>query len=200
MPAHRSSSFPSSSPVGYWRFPDTSPADPATRALHDRLRAESADLSIPVAGSCALSPEDRAQLASYLKAPHHQRVGYCGASTCRCCGRANGCDDVSDGTYVWPEGLAHYVVDHAVALPAEFVAHVLAGGSVPHVEIREGWVAAQRGRPTRVYVRDALRESPEAVDAFLRSVSSDEQFLAGWEARRVRVTFRGDLPEQVEEI
>lgn len=32
--------------------------------------------------------------------------------------------DLTDGVYVWPEGLAHYVKAHAVRLPDDFLAHV----------------------------------------------------------------------------
>jgi hypothetical protein len=38
-----------------------------------------------------------------------------------------GSGELSDGRYVWPEGLAHYVAEHGVRLPNEFVHHVLAG-------------------------------------------------------------------------
>jgi hypothetical protein len=31
---------------------------------------------------------------------------------------------MTDGVYCWPEGLAHYINEHDVRLPAEFVAHV----------------------------------------------------------------------------
>ena len=199
MPARRSELFPSSTPVGYWRFPVLSSADPAMQELFDRLRAQTMDLPEPVAGSCTLSADDRARLAAYLSAPH-QRAAFCGSSDCRCCGRSNGHEDVSDGTFVWPSGLAHYVADHAVELPAEFVAHVLAGGSTPPVEVLEGWVAARRGEAARLYVRAGLRESPEAVAAFLRTITADADFLASWEARRVRVTFRGDVPEALEDL
>lgn len=48
-----------------------------------------------------------------------------GYSTCRFCGRENGCAELTDGTYVWPEGLSHYVREHAVRLPARFVDHIL---------------------------------------------------------------------------
>lgn len=47
-----------------------------------------------------------------------------GYSTCRICGlERNGTSDLSDGTYLWPEGLAHYVEAHNVRLPNEFVEH-----------------------------------------------------------------------------
>lgn len=37
-----------------------------------------------------------------------------------------GTAEQTDGVYVWPEGLAHYVAEHNVRLPKEFVNHVLA--------------------------------------------------------------------------
>lgn len=49
---------------------------------------------------------------------------YMGYSPCRLCGMNNGALELSDGVYVWPEGLRHYVVDHDVRLPQEFVSHV----------------------------------------------------------------------------
>ena len=48
-----------------------------------------------------------------------------GCSTCRFCGRENGCAELTDGTYVWPEGLSHYVRERAVRLPAGFVDHIV---------------------------------------------------------------------------
>lgn len=59
---------------------------------------------------------------------HHLRRGmlaraWMGLSTCRICGELNGSLDLTDGTYLWPEGLAHYVAEHGVRLPARFVEH-----------------------------------------------------------------------------
>ena len=48
-----------------------------------------------------------------------------GWSTCRLCGRPNGSRDHTDDVYVWPEGYVHYVRDHAVRPPADFIAHAL---------------------------------------------------------------------------
>jgi hypothetical protein len=52
---------------------------------------------------------------------------YRGYSHCRFrCGiesRLMGSCDLTDGSWVWPQGLAHYVETHAVALPDEFVTH-----------------------------------------------------------------------------
>ncbi|MFF7456750.1 hypothetical protein [Kitasatospora sp. NPDC008115] len=47
-----------------------------------------------------------------------------GVSRCRLCSRANGSRDFTDGRYLWPEGLAHYVLDHNVRLPDEFLEHI----------------------------------------------------------------------------
>jgi hypothetical protein len=38
-----------------------------------------------------------------------------------------GSQDLTDGHWIWPEGLWHYVQDHAVRLPDEFVATAVAG-------------------------------------------------------------------------
>ena len=51
-------------------------------------------------------------------------ASWMGASTCRLCSCSNGSRDLTDGYYLWPEGLAHYVLVHAVRLPAEFFAHI----------------------------------------------------------------------------
>jgi hypothetical protein len=47
-----------------------------------------------------------------------------GTSMCRICGRENGNKEYSDGTYVWPEGFAHYIREHAVKPPRAFLDHV----------------------------------------------------------------------------
>lgn len=68
---------------------------------------------------------DRDAVADYLGRGFVVRA-YMGYSPCRLCGQNNGCLELSDGTYVWPEGLAHYVTDHDVRPPERFVAHALA--------------------------------------------------------------------------
>lgn len=51
---------------------------------------------------------------------------FMGYSPCRICGENNGAVEYTDGTYVWPAGLAHYLYHHAVRLPDELVAHARA--------------------------------------------------------------------------
>lgn len=47
-----------------------------------------------------------------------------GLSECRFCGEHVGSLEFTDGVYVWPEGLAHYIQEHSVRLPAAVVDHV----------------------------------------------------------------------------
>jgi len=48
-----------------------------------------------------------------------------GFSSCRICGHVpNGSKCLTDGTYQWPEGLAHYVREHNTPLPQDFLDHI----------------------------------------------------------------------------
>jgi len=102
--------------LGYWRD-ETAPDWPDPRDLIDP----------------SWDAATRDAVVAYLKAG---RVPWTqlGFSTCRICGKPNGCSELTDDTYVWPEGLAHYVADHGVRLPEEFVTRALdAGKSRPSV-------------------------------------------------------------------
>ena len=48
-----------------------------------------------------------------------------GSSRCRICGCYNGSGEFSDGVYLWPEGLSHYLKEHDVRLPDRLVKHFL---------------------------------------------------------------------------
>jgi hypothetical protein len=63
---------------------------------------------------------------------------FLGLSHCRFCSCLNGSGELTDGTYYWPEGLAHYLEKHQVSLPRRFVDHVLLGRKVrPLVKARD---------------------------------------------------------------
>lgn len=68
--------------------------------------------------------EERDLVVSYLKTGLIARA-YMGYSRCRVCGKENGDLELSDGVFVWPDGLAHYVEMHDVRPPTRFVQHVL---------------------------------------------------------------------------
>jgi hypothetical protein len=69
-------------------------------------------------------PHDRERIIDYLNSGAAISA-YGGYSYCRFrCGVADeemGCSDLSDGVWMWPRGLAHYVEKHNVKLPDAFV-------------------------------------------------------------------------------
>ena len=77
-----------------------------------------------------LDARSLAALLLYLRSAP-QFVAYRGLSWCRfSCGvdkRTMGNREFSDGLWVWPEGLAHYVEHHDVFLPDEFVSRAISG-------------------------------------------------------------------------
>lgn len=50
---------------------------------------------------------------------------YLGWSTCRICGCQNGSSELTDGAFVWPEGLAHYIEEHNVKPPELFIKYIM---------------------------------------------------------------------------
>ena len=71
---------------------------------------------------------DRQLLLKYLA--HGTRfMSYLGYSFCRFqCGIGDsemGASCFTDGKYVWPEGLSHYITQHNVWLPKAFITHVI---------------------------------------------------------------------------
>lgn len=69
------------------------------------------------------SADERREVARYLS-NGTVVVEYRGLSPCRFCGQDNGHREFTDGTYQWPEGLAHYLWVHEVRLPVAVVAHI----------------------------------------------------------------------------
>lgn len=68
--------------------------------------------------------EERDIVIKYLKS--HPAVNYWkGYSWCRLDDKVLGAADISDGTYVWPEGFDYYLEVHGVKPPDEFIQHVL---------------------------------------------------------------------------
>lgn len=70
--------------------------------------------------------DQREAIIQYLEAGKTQNTCK-GVSYCRFdCGETNmGHRDFTDGVYLWPEGLSHYVRKHHVALPFDFALHIL---------------------------------------------------------------------------
>lgn len=96
--------------IGYWAEqgkPDSNHPDPHDLVDPDQPR------------------EERFAVVDHLTRGLVARA-YMGRSRCRICGDPkNGNLELTDGTFLWPEGLAHYVRDHDVRLPTAFVEHIL---------------------------------------------------------------------------
>lgn len=109
-------------PVGFWRS-DTQPELPRPEAHVD----------------VGWSPEERQATLDYLRRGA-VCMRWCGYATCRLCaesGKELGDADCTDGSWLWPEGLPHYLERHAVRPPEPFLADLrergfrLAGPIVP---------------------------------------------------------------------
>lgn len=79
---------------------------------------------LPMPQKAKWSRTARYKVINYLK-NGKTTARYRGSSTCRICNCRNGSQEQSDGVYVWPSGLAHYVEKHSTGLPQEFVDHIL---------------------------------------------------------------------------
>ncbi len=112
--------------------------------------------------------DQRARLVEYLAAGM-TRETWLGMSWCRFgCGIDHGLmgsRDLTDGVWVWPEGLAHYVREHQVILPDEFVAQALSRGTpvvAGRIERDIEWAAQQARRPDN----PAELEEPEEPEEY----------------------------------
>lgn len=120
----RSVSQPALRPVGYW------PELGAVGIMHSFWRMMTGEALLPTPHDLVdpdWSPVEREQVLKHLAGGTIRAVWY-GWADCRMCEKHNGSRDYTDGVYVWPEGLAHYVRAHNVKPPQEFVNHVLRGG------------------------------------------------------------------------
>lgn len=117
--------------LGYWDGPHTRPGWPSPADFVDPTWDE----------------DERYLIADYLQRGLVVRA-WMGYSCCRFCGQQNGALDLSDGHFVWPEGLTHYVAEHAVRLPANFVAHVHRfTAALETAEVDEDWWRQLGGVP-----------------------------------------------------
>lgn len=81
----------------------------------------------------ALGPAERDSVASYLDRGLvlwsanrvTQAFAFRGVSDCRFCGAVNGGVERTDGVYVWPRGLPHYLRAHGVRLPVRVIRHIV---------------------------------------------------------------------------
>ena len=70
-----------------------------------------------------ISLVDKEKVIKYLEAGRDVNFQK-GWSACRICGCGNGSHEKTDGKYIWPSGLSHYIKEHDVKLPDEFYTHL----------------------------------------------------------------------------
>lgn len=78
----------------------------------------------PIKNSDGLDERTRSLIVKYLESGNTV-ARYKGYSTCRICQCTNGSKEISDEKYIWPSGLSHYVKEHHVKLPEEFIKNIL---------------------------------------------------------------------------
>lgn len=112
--------------VGYW-LGDRAPGWPDVRRFIDP----------------SWDSSERERVADHLRRGFVARA-YLGKSRCRLCGDEIGALELSDGTFIWPEGLAHYVELHEVRLPKQFLDHVEhVNEEIEDAEVDEQWWRSQ---------------------------------------------------------
>ena len=85
--------------------------------------------------------DERRLVAAYLEEGFTPWAA-AGFSPCRLCGKPNGSAELTDGVYLWPEGLAHYVREHAVRLPQEVIQHISSRyDELEELEVDRDWWA-----------------------------------------------------------
>jgi hypothetical protein len=143
--------------IGYW-----------IRNLHDD------DFPAPHEVVAPLPMNIRLRLVRYLEHGTFFEK-YRGYSWCRFgCGISEdrmGSREFTDGDWVWPEGLAHYVAAHGVTPPEEFVAHALSETPVQPVRSHNdvdttfwiSWCAQRRSLVLARLLREARQEAEAKI-------------------------------------
>jgi|GEM_PF-2353240 len=98
---------------------------------------------------------EKNKIIRHLNKSHFLPGVAAGYSYCRLCHKKdNGCREKSDGQFVWPEGFLHYVEEHNVKPPQEFIDHCTNNPQIQiinwdqEIEFDKKWWDEQRGRET----------------------------------------------------
>jgi hypothetical protein len=85
---------------------------------------------------------EQEEVVSYLKSAYLMPYASGGLSWCRfrCGNNANGSQEFTDGYYIWPEGLVHYIEKHNVKLPLEFINHCLTNKKLTAIKENDSFI------------------------------------------------------------
>lgn len=118
-------------PIGYWRDTEVLPMS-FTGTGSGSPFADLAVAFTQVANTALPWPEPNGRLAQEAKerVAVYLRQGlvndvYKGKAYCKLCHADLGSSDLTDGEFVWPEGYAHYVLEHNVMPDLDLLAKVL---------------------------------------------------------------------------
>ncbi len=104
--------------IGYWKYASTYEAKETGDDFNNILPnpKDYIDTSWDIC--------ERNKIINYLE--NGKRLAmYLGLSPCRICNGYFGSKDLTDNVYIWPEGFVHYLKEHGVKPPQEFIEHVL---------------------------------------------------------------------------
>ena len=150
------------------------------------------DLSLPLPEELVgkMSEGDREAVCMYLQGGKLFET-YRGYSWCRfgcgASGQEMGCREYTDGKWVWPEGLVHYVRFHSVMLPEDFILRVTSGSiggnseseTAPTLDFWKEWAGKRQSSAIRERLKDALAAAraaePEVVRAIIEEASAREK-------------------------
>jgi hypothetical protein len=151
-------------PIGFWcdtrygqdyRVPVFHNGGPRTEEGFDLRAAELVPLPHPrEVVDQSWCPQERACVRAYLQTGLPFAC-FDGLSYCRfeCREGGGGCQEFTDDEWVWPEGLAHYVEQHAIRLPDAFLDTVRSrAGQSPSAEARGARVRQQQADGTWVEI------------------------------------------------
>src|SRR5262245_35819283 len=131
----------------------------------------------------------RTLIADYLDRGA-EYTAYRGVSWCRFfCGYAKmGNRELTDGYFVWPEGLSHYVRQHDVQLPEEFIRHVQSGtpaipegqwSSILDETYWKEWCRANASDQFRNRLQASLRSADLQAESLIGNVAAKMEATTG---------------------
>lgn len=152
----------------------------------------------PIANQSRRDPPTRDAVRAHLQRGEVW-MAFSGHSYCRLCDcndASMGSCDLTDGVWIWPQGLTHYLDTHDIELPATFLDHVASGSRIDerplallrelHASIsRERWLAWAReagamNEPWLAPVPEPLQRYSEVLSS---SPTADGWYVTSYERR-----------------